>query len=285
MDNIENTKEISVCGMVMLYNPDIEVITNIESYINQVNTLIITDNSDVKNDELISKLNEFNNIKFIDNSGNLGVSFALNQASELAISLGFEYLLTMDQDSKAPDDMIPNLLSRGQELKNVGIISPLHSDRFNTHHKFKEPVSNLKVIKTSGNLINLKAYKKVGAFDENLFIDYVDIEYCYRLRQYDYKIYRINDIVLEHNEANLDERVFLFKKYYPYNHQPFRFYYKTRNMLYLSKKYPEYRKELIISYLRVIVKVILFEEYRFRKIKMSLIGFYDFIRKKFGKKF
>jgi rhamnosyltransferase len=285
MKIIETNKDLSVCGMVMLYNPKMEVLGNIESYLNQVELLLIIDNSEVKNEKLISILIEINKIKYIDNKGNLGVSRALNQASELAISLGFKFLLTMDQDSKAPEDMVRDLLLSSKELQNVGIVSPLHADKFNTHLKFNGIVNKLKVVKTSGNIINLDAFLEIGEFDKDLFIDYVDIEYCYRLKQNKYGIYRINNIILEHNEADIDERKFLNKKYYPYNHQPFRFYYKTRNMLYLCKKYTEYRKELINSYLRIIVKVILFEEYKYQKIKMSILGLVDFIRNRFGKKF
>ena len=36
---------------------------------------------------------------------------------------------------------------------------------------------------TSGNLLNLKIAEKIGDFEEKLFIDEVDHDYCYRIRR------------------------------------------------------------------------------------------------------
>ena len=59
---------------------------------------------------------------------------------------------------------------------------------------------------TSGNLLSLKAFKSVGRFHDDFFIDYIDIEYCIRMNYNNYDVIRINDIVLEHDEGNLVKR-------------------------------------------------------------------------------
>ena len=47
----------------------------------------------------------------------------------------------------------------------------------------------------SGNIINLQAWNKVGRFDNSLFIDEVDHDFCHRLTQEKYKIsFRIYEI-------------------------------------------------------------------------------------------
>src|SRR5437016_4565785 len=49
---------------------------------------------------------------------------------------------------------------------------------------------------TSGSIINLAA--RTGGFDEHLFIDMVDIEYCYKSIAAGYKIIQFKNILLEH---------------------------------------------------------------------------------------
>ncbi len=274
-----------VAGVVSLYNPTLEVIDNIATYIDQIHLLYVLDNSNNINYAVVEKLSKNRKIKYINNSQNLGIAKVLNIAADFAINNGYKYLLTMDQDSKATLNMVKNLLEAAQTQENIGIISPLHSNKYNTHLRFTEPFEKVTAVKTSGNILFLDAYMKTGKFNEDLFIDYVDIEYCYRLTQCNYNIIRVNSVILEHNEADMSERVFLGKKYYPYNHKDFRFYYKTRNMLYMRRKFANFSKQLLISYLRIVAKVILFEKKRLRKIRMILLGVNDFLKGKMGRKF
>lgn len=276
---------MKVVGVVMLYNPDHEVLENIKSYINQIDVLLAVDNSDNSNSDVIKKISTLKNVKYINNKQNLGVAKTLNIAADEAIEMKCEYLLTMDQDSKVPPSMVENLLKVTQAQKNIGIISPLHSNRYNTHLKFTKPFEKVAAIKTSGNLLSLSAYKKTGKFNEDLFIDYVDIEYCYRLVQCNYDIIRVNSVILEHNEADMSERTLFNKQYYPYNHNVSRLYYKTRNMLYMRREFKDFSKQTLISYLRIVAKILLFEKNKAKKIKMIIMGMTDYSKGKMGRKF
>ena len=48
--------------------------------------------------------------KFVFNSENLGIAKALNQGIEIAIKEKFEWVITMDNDSIATENMIDNML-------------------------------------------------------------------------------------------------------------------------------------------------------------------------------
>ena len=52
---------------------------------------------------------------------------------------------------------------------------------------------------TSGSFLNLKVYKEAGPFVDKLFIDYVDFEYCLRLKKKGFKIYKLNNTYMQHN--------------------------------------------------------------------------------------
>jgi rhamnosyltransferase len=287
---LATTMEIKVCGTVILFNPDITILDNIRSYLNQVELLIVIDNSEDGNSEIIDKIKLFKSVDYKSFNENLGVAKALNVAANIAIQRGFQYLLTMDQDSKAPSNMVDLLLKARNELENVGIISPLHANRFGTHLNFTERIQKVIITITSGNLLSLDVYKKLGGFTEEYFIDYVDVEYCFRLYCNNYYIIQLNDVILDHNEADLSEVQIFWKKIHPHNHKPFRLYYKTRNLLYLRNKYKNivpYQMMRIEydSYLRTIARMILFEKYKLKKLMMVFLGIWDYFTNKKGKRF
>jgi rhamnosyltransferase len=89
-----------IAGCVILYNPDFEVIENILSYANFVQVLYVVDNSDAKNSTIISAIKSIENAVYIDNKSNLGISSALNIGCEQAEKAGYNWILTMDQDTK-----------------------------------------------------------------------------------------------------------------------------------------------------------------------------------------
>ena len=152
---------------------------------------------------------------------------------------------------------------------------------------YRTEIQKVNAAMTSGNLLSLDAFGKVGEFREDFFIDYVDIEYCFRLHRKNFEIFLLNSVILTHNEADLSKKKILNKTFYPHNHRPFRYYYKTRNLLYLRKSYKKLLPELLKieydSYIRTIIKMILFEKKRLEKIKMICLGFLAFLKKNTGK--
>lgn len=272
----------NVCGVVVFYKPTLENINNVNSYLDQVDFLVIVDNSESENKELTKKFKDNSKVEYVFNGQNLGIAKALNIGAEIAIQKGYKYLLTMDQDSIASENMVEKLLNAVEDKNNIGIISPLHTNKFNTHTRFTKPLERLPHLMASGNLLNLQVYKKVGGFKDYYFIDYVDIEYCLRLQLHGFEVIRVNSVLLEHNEADMTERTLFKKKYYPLNHKPFRFYYKTRNLLLLKNEYGKelksLMKDLYIGYGRVVIKMLLFEKQKLEKSRMICLGIIDYLK-------
>lgn len=273
----------NICGVVVLYHPTKDVLSNIQSYINQIDFLFVVDNTDSGSEHVKNEILKFKNIEYIENGDNLGVSTALNIGALKGQKLGYSYILTMDQDSKAPDNMISDLfkfiIDADYNLNEVGIISPFHNSI--EEKKLTETfVEDRLLVHTSGNLLNLKAYKETGKFCEALFIDRVDSEYCLRLKSKGYKVLRVNNIIMDHNLGKIGKALFLNRWQYFTNHSPLRRYYITRNTLYLIKKFgkmfPEYVKIEKNFHFYDIIKIILFEKEKFKKLKMILKGVIDY---------
>lgn len=279
----------TIAGVVILYNPESSIIRNIDSYINQVNKLYVIDNSDESNDEIVKKLFKLEKVEYVWNGANLGIAAALNIGASKAIVGGFDYLLTMDQDSEATPSMVSKLLGCFSDDSKIAIVAPLlkHSSGRNFIPKSDKSCEQVFTVWTSGNLIDLSIFKLTDGFLEDLFIDYVDHEFCLRLNKMGYKIYICNNTFLIHNLGKTEEVNLIFRKVHPTNHSALRLYYRARNRFYVKKLYqnqfPDFFRQDDRDFWRSFFKVILFEKQKIKKIKYFTLGYKDFRKNKFGK--
>lgn len=275
---------MKISGIVIWYNPDNENILNIETYINYIEKLYIIDNSEKSNQKLVSKIQN-KKIKYIFNKGNLGIAKALNIGCEKAFNEGYEWILTMDQDSSFDRREIQRYFKvfRYIENKKTGIVSPNHilKNDFNGIDENKSLIKTDNVM-TSGNFLNLKIWKEIGKFDEKMFIDEVDSDICFKIIDEGYKILQLNKIKMFHELGNLEKRKFFLKKISVLNHNYIRKYYITRNKFYMWKKYKKYRMRYTYYILNDFFKVIFYEKDKKRKLKYMFKGIKDFFQNKMG---
>jgi rhamnosyltransferase len=270
---------LKISGIVVLYNPDEEVFYNIQTYIDQIDYLYVFDNSEIPN-ENCKKISEMNSVRYISMKENKGIGYALNYGLKQSIEDKVDYTLTMDQDSKATPWMVSKLQQAMECYEDIVIAAAFPSNVFNTQVPGVGKYIEVIFAKTSGNLVNLRWYKKLGEFISDYFIDYVDIEYGLRIKKNNLKIVQVNDANLIHREANISKKRILWFYVYPMNHAPIRLYYKVRNLLYLRDEYckifPDLIKQEIDYFIRIAAKIILFENYKVLKLKMMIRGYLDY---------
>jgi rhamnosyltransferase len=260
---------------------------SIKTYLNQVDRIYLIDNSDpVTIESLIRKIQAIKNIIYVCNQANYGIAAALNIGVQKAINDDFKYLLTMDQDSFAASGMVGKLVRCSEADETIGIAAPYHQIHFKSDSNIDNCIDEI-VVMTSGNILNLSAYKKTGRFNEELFIDYVDHDYCLRLKDNNYRIVRVRDAILYHSVGKTVEKKIGFRKVYPANHIPVRLYYQTRNRFYLRNiykhKYPSIFKEDLKLFRNSLIKIFLFEKEKLKKLKMVIRGYIDYRKNRLGK--
>ena len=266
------------CGMVTLYNPRQENIDNIYEYLDELDKVYLIDNSSIDNSKLIKKNKK---IMYIPNKENLGIATALNIACKQAIKDKFNWILTMDQDSKITKKVLIELIKyvKENDTTDVSIVSPYHNIDTN-RIKSKKKIEECLEVMTSGNLLNLDIYQKIGGFKEWLFIDDVDIEYCLNANKNGYKVLRMNDVIMDHHLGNTKTYKIFNKRFICSNHNATRRYYMVRNMLYVYDLYhdiyPEYCEFLKNVQKGQVRYILMFEKNKFRKLKMMYKGYKDY---------
>jgi rhamnosyltransferase len=105
---------------------------------------------------------------------------------------------------------------------------------------------------SSGSLLPVDAYRRVGPFDESLFVDNVDLEWCMRARAAGFSLYGVAAAHLEHQLG--EARLRVGDKVRLVVHSPERLYYMTRNRLLLYRRPYMPLKWKIKDSLRIVAK-------------------------------
>ncbi len=278
-----------IAGVVVLYRPDEEVTATISTYIEQVDMLIAIDNSEYDTTPTTAGLRQLDTVTFVANGRNLGVAGALNMGARMALECGCEYLLTMDQDSRATPGMVLTMLRvfSSSEQGAIGIVAPFLVTRPGEKPDGTIDCLEMQSVMTSGNLLNLRAYEAAGPFMEELFVDFVDIEYCLRLRSSGFRVVRANRALLEHRVGTLLRFRVFFHDLYLTSHSPLRKYYKTRNRFFVGDRYrqdvPSFRRKDRLRFVLELVRLLFFESGKREKLAMMRKGYADYRRGRMGK--
>lgn len=276
---------MKLAGAVIFYNPNSQNVSNINDYISLVDKLYIIDNSSKDNSNMLPQNDK---IVYVANMQNLGIAKALNSAANLAIKDKYSWMLTLDQDSHLTKSELKQMIDyiNKNDTSKIGILSPWHVINTNEQKPKKEIDYPLEVM-TSGNLVNLKIYLEIGGWDNKMFIDCVDFDYCMNLKIHGFKVVRLNYVEMKHNLGDIKVIHFCRRNFVCSNHNYIRRYYMVRNTFYLSKKYdgyfPEYFHFLKRGLRGQMQNIILFEKDKYRKIRNMYRGYIDFKKNKMGK--
>jgi len=229
-----------IFGVVILFDPQEDVNRNISSYLPFVDKLLVIDNSEPSAKIDLGEIEDKDKVVLIAEGINKGIAIRLNEAAAYALSEGASWLLTMDQDSFFDESnlMLYQEYFQQYEHKNNVAMFGVEFERRPSGQNNNETVETYDII-TSGSLVNLDIYRDLGGFDEALFIDEVDVEYCIRADLSGYKTLKFKSIYLHHSlGAVLQYRSLKsLKKTSRVLHAPLRIYYMVRNHFYVNKKY------------------------------------------------
>jgi len=275
-----------IVGVVVVYFPDFsKLISNIDTYIDNLEQLFIVFNSPVS-EQMFSRLQlKSSKFQLIINNANIGIALALNHTASIALNQGYEWMLTMDQDSYFPGSDFFDIFASTNK-QDVAIFSPNPDSSLKINSENLKETDEVISVITSGNLLNLNIWNAIGGFEEKLFIDEVDNDYCLKAGFSGYKIVRFKNIQLFHTIGKTKEVPLLFKTHTIITHPPIRAYYIFRNNLYIfrtyKKKFPEYVRSRKIMLLKVLIKILLFSDKRVQNFKYICAGIWDYLNNSYG---
>ena len=206
-------------AVVVLYNPEADVLENLRVLAAQVDALVIVDNgsSETFRDLLEPMLNA--RVELIRHTENLGIATGFNTGVRRLIELGCGFSLTFDQDSQIETEFVQNMLLAlaevRQKYKEVLILAP-HWKDVNSGIRFPNTWARNLVFRqvretiSSGNLIDNTVFSRIGFFEDGYFIDGVDIEFHLRCKKAGFPVVQTSRALLFHSLGVQNSRKFLF---------------------------------------------------------------------------
>lgn len=293
----------SVCAVIVTYMPDTRMLGMLlRAVLPQVAGVVIVDNGTLEW-RLEIDPQSLEAVTMIPLHVNVGLAAAQNAGIDWARSQGFAQVLLLDQDSTPGRDMVLRLLNALVSLGRacpVAAVGPMFVDErdganapfvkvgfpLNRRLWCEQPDQAIACdfLISSGSLIPLEVIDAVGAMDDALFIDNVDLEWCFRARSLGYQLYGVCAASMGHQLGDTRRRLPLGLGQVVV-HGPARLYYIMRNRLRLYRK-PHTPKTWVAQDVpRVLMKLLLFGVLvgpRLRNLRFMLRGLWDGVRNRGG---
>lgn len=283
-----------VCAVLVTYHPSAVMMENLRKVLAQVDALVVIDNGSAT-DEIIALRSSQQNLGFhlIENPENLGIAEALNQGVRWAKSAGYSWIILLDQDSELTDHFVASMFETWElhpQRERIASVHPTYLDpETRIGPRIRRAADGGPVISlTSGALMPGWVFDKVGFFSSKYFIDYVDHEYCFRIRSAGYLIADSETAVLLHSAGHPEDKSFYGFQFRPTHHSAIRRYYISRNRVALYRTYfsvfPLWVSQIMYDDLRETIKCFLGEKNRYQKARSFLRGTWDGLAGRMGKK-
>ena len=229
----------------------------------------------------------------IQKQDNLGLGKAQNDGINFAASLAASHIILFDQDSILDSGFVSGLLKSENILKaegkKVGAVGPIYYNELTAEvypiSKYNGPFierivpvekpAEASFLIASGCLISLDVFKKVGYMNEDLFIDYIDVEWSFRAKSYGYSVFASPFAKMKHTIG--DDRTSILGRSISI-HSPLRRYYLYRNSIFMVKDpniFVGYKiREIFFNTFRFLIFLVIAKE-RMKYFKYSISGFWD----------
>lgn len=234
---------MKVYSVIVSYNPN-EILLR-----EKIAVLLSCDVSPVIVNNSSYSLPSLAGAQVIELGDNFGIAYAQNKGVEFVKSHSADVVMFFDQDSIINKDLVSALIQpifknkarmtapifedekRGFFYKIISISKFGRVFKFSKNEIFDGFLTNAVI--SSGHTVHLSVFDAVGAFDDGLFIDYVDTEWCLRASYSGFMTYICTDAEMVHS---IGDNVIDLKFIKVPVHSPYRRYYRIRNSFLLFRK-------------------------------------------------
>ncbi|XMO24596.1 glycosyltransferase family 2 protein [Leptospira sp. 'Mane'] len=290
--------EIKTVAICVLFKTESSFFENLRQFCLQCDSVILIDNGCDKKFEsdLRKTITKYDKkIIYHKNETNVGLAIAQNTGIEIAKKLKPSSVIFFDDDSVPENGMVRLLGDFIKKNPNTGLVAPdvKHSSGgiqkywvkqglFWKRRSFQQEETALLEVNTvisSGSMVPMRILKELGGMREDYFIDYIDIEFCLRIRKAGYKIAVIKEANLHHHLGDRQSWSGLGINIFPTNHSALRKYYMTRNRIRTWRLYaaqlPYWFLIDLGNFFFDSFRTFVLEKEKIAKTKAILVGFWD----------
>jgi rhamnosyltransferase len=229
----------NVVAVVVTYHPEMTQLRSLVStLVPQVQEIVVVDNGSCEPPEAWAGL-AGPAISVLPQGRNTGIAAAQNAGVAAARRMGGRFVVFFDQDSRPSERHVEEILEayHGGIAAGLGIAAigpvPLDERLWQRTGVVGRPgpagLIEVDHLISSGSLVPLSAFDRVGPLRDELFIDYVDIEWCLRAAREGLKCYCVPHLGMAHEFGTPMSALGVSVSKRP----PMRQYYLVRNAIWL----------------------------------------------------
>jgi rhamnosyltransferase len=269
-------------AVVVLFEPPPDVEEAIGTYVADVDRVYMIENGPPTGRfaRLASRNRKLVHVALGDN---LGLAHALNVGVDRAARDGFRSVIVMDQDGCVMPGAVDALRRAAATLRDarVAIIAPRHAPRSRGDVGGPGRYVDVPTAMGCGCLLDVAAFREVCGFRGELFIDYVDHEYCMRVRAAGYRIVRAGEAIVRHRLGRGARQV--LGRIAITDHDPVRRYYLVRNRFVVAREFGISSVKCAAVTAIEAGLILAFERQRRHKLRCMWQGFLDYRRSRLGR--
>lgn len=286
----------AICGVVVTYHPEETVGENLRAMVRECGRVVVVDNGSPE--ETGRRMASVPGVELLPLGTNLGVATALNRGAARALEQGCTWIVTFDQDSRPQPGMVAALWATHGTLPRAAVIGPRIQEAGSQAARYRwvrprphwpglfqripcagRDLEEVTMLVTSGSMVELALWRELGGFDEALFIDYIDTDYCLRAIRASRSVAVSAGAVLEHRLGDRKSRQLLGREFRPTHHAAFRHYTIARNRVRVWRRHalaaPHWALfDLCFAGFNTF-RVLVFEPAKLPKLKAMLLGTWD----------
>ncbi len=282
-----------ICAVVVTWNPDDAFPQRLEAIRAQVDCVVIVDNASTGNSAAMLKA-LCPSHQCLRNDENLGVASALNLGVTWADAHGYPRVVLFDQDTQVDDGLVERLCDEWKAWSGTAPIGVLGA-RFvdvRRHVPLAQCADTagsdaVDWVITSGSLLLVELWRKLGGFRDDLFIDFVDTEFCWRVRHSGYAVLRTRAVLMQHAVGAYRTHRLLGRTTCSSHHSADRRYYMTRNFIILLRESGNHPaggwllRGMLASF-KSVKRILFFEQDKRAKLAAVIQGWYHGLRNRTG---
>jgi rhamnosyltransferase len=282
----------------VLYHPTEAFLRNLDKAAMAGQNVVAVDNSP-QSDATLHAMLQRQGCTVVHNANRGGLAGAYNRGAEILLARGCEVVFLLDQDSDIGEDFFDAMMQACEReegdtfilgpkiyeinLEKFMVVMP-PGRRWPKPQKMREPtegVFDTLFVISSGSAISAQAYRRLGAFREDFFIEYIDIEYGLRANSQGVPVRMNAAVTMRQTTGQIERHGRLFTT----NHAAWRRYYGARNGVFALRLYRKhwslYRLGGLLA-LHQALCVLLFEPHKLRKVLAIACGYLDGRRGRLG---
>jgi len=274
--------------LIILYQENINIIRKCLDQLKNLKIIIIDNANDAKLKKKISK--EYSIYRYFLNKKNIGFSKAANQG---ILECDTEYMFLLGADCLITYQDIEQLMHAKKRYKNCFLTSPTFYDSKGQHDYNGGPLYEksypMSVLKNSGDvcvntvlttaiLFKIEDIKKIGLFDEEFFLYFLDFDLCRRIKEQKKAIIQVYNSKAIHTHGTLKiknrlKKIF-FRNYF-FEYEELYYFYKVNLH---KEKYNKLKKKIPNYLLKLFVNLLILRPGKFTYYLAKIIAFRRFER-------